>query len=169
MPITVALLTGLFAIQFKGASRHRKSSSGRSPSFWFVVYRHPRLWRRSSASLQILWAFDPWLGLAFLGQAGFHEALLILGALMLVVTGGEAMYADLGHFGARPIRVSLVRDRLSLPSSPTISARAPISSAARLWSMAICSSAWRRGGGDLSADPARHCTHSLLLRSRIFV
>ncbi len=35
-----------------------------------------------------------------------REALLILSALMLVVTGGEAMYADLGHFGARPIRIS---------------------------------------------------------------
>ena len=54
---------------------------------------------------QILAASIRVLGLTFLGHAGFHEALLILGALMLVVTGGEAMYADLGHFGARPIRV----------------------------------------------------------------
>ena len=38
-------------------------------------------------------------------RAESREALLILGALMLVVTGGEAMYADLGHFGARPIRI----------------------------------------------------------------
>jgi KUP system potassium uptake protein len=44
-------------------------------------------------------------GAAFLARAGLREALLILSALMLVVTGGEAMYADLGHFGARPIRI----------------------------------------------------------------
>jgi K+ potassium transporter len=38
-------------------------------------------------------------------RAGFREAILILSVLILVVTGGEAMYADLGHFGARPIRI----------------------------------------------------------------
>ena len=42
----------------------------------------------------------------FLGRVGVYQALLVLGALMLVVTGGEAMYADLGHFGALPIRIS---------------------------------------------------------------
>src|SRR5208337_1701814 len=55
---------------------------------------------------QILAAFNPAYGVAFLAHAHFVEALLILGALMLVVTGGEAMYADLGHFGALPIRIS---------------------------------------------------------------
>ena len=81
--------------------------------------------------------------MAFLGQAGFHEALLILGALMLVVTGGEAMYADLGHFGARPIRsrwFAVVFPALL----PIISGRAPICSAARRSRAASCSTAWRR-------------------------
>ena len=55
---------------------------------------------------QILMAFNPLLGFGFLRRAGLYDALLILGALMLVVTGGEAMYADLGHFGAKPIRTS---------------------------------------------------------------
>jgi KUP system potassium uptake protein len=55
---------------------------------------------------EILSAFNPIYGLKFLRHGGLLEALLVLGALMLVVTGGEAMYADVGHFGARPIRVS---------------------------------------------------------------
>ena len=103
IPITIALLTGLFAIQFKGASRIG-IVFGPVLVVWFVVIAVLGL-AQIVRQPQILWAFDPWLGLAFLGHAGFHEALLILGALMLVVTGGEAMYADLGHFGARPIRV----------------------------------------------------------------
>ena len=49
----------------------------------------------------------------FSSRAGGLEMFDILGAVMLVVTGGEAMYADLGHFGAAPIRARLVRDRLS--------------------------------------------------------
>ena len=72
---------------------------------WFLVIaglggtqivRHP----------EILAAFNPIRGAAFLWHGGVYETLLILGALMLVVTGGEAMYADMGHFGARPIRTS---------------------------------------------------------------
>ena len=59
-----------------------------------------------AAHPQILAAFNPVHGFAFLGRAHGFEALLILGALMLVVTGGEAMYADVGHFGALPIRLS---------------------------------------------------------------
>ncbi len=55
---------------------------------------------------EILAAFNPLHGVAFLGRAHLFEALLTLGALMLVVTGGEAMYADVGHFGALPIRLS---------------------------------------------------------------
>ena len=54
----------------------------------------------------ILAAFNPLYGLKFLARAGAMTTLLVLGALMLVVTGGEAMYADMGHFGALPIRIS---------------------------------------------------------------
>ncbi len=104
LPITLALLTGLFAIQFQGASK-----------IGFVFGPVLTLWFLAIAALglaeilrepAILGALDPTLGVAFLLRAGPREALLILGAMMLVVTGGEAMYADLGHFGARPIRLS---------------------------------------------------------------
>jgi len=104
IPITLGLLIALFAIQFKGAS-------GVGVVFGPIVL----LWFVAIAALggaavaadpQILAAFNPLNGLAFLGRAHFFEALLLLGALMLVVTGGEAMYADVGHFGALPIRLS---------------------------------------------------------------
>jgi KUP system potassium uptake protein len=104
IPITIALLTILFAIQFKGTTKIG-AAFGPLLVIWFFVIAALGL----AAILRepgILWAFDPWFGLAFLFRAGPREALLILGAMMLVVTGGEAMYADLGHFGARPIRLS---------------------------------------------------------------
>lgn len=104
VPITVALLTLLFALQYRGTAGIG-AVFGPILLVWFVVIailgasevqHHP----------EILAAFNPLLGLRFLGQAGLMDTLLVLGALMLVVTGGEAMYADLGHFGARPIRLS---------------------------------------------------------------
>ena len=103
LPITIALLTGLFAIQFRG-------TSGIGVVFgpllivWFAAiaaFGFVEIARNPA----ILMAFDPTYGIGFLLRAGPREALLILSALMLVVTGGEAMYADLGHFGARPIRI----------------------------------------------------------------
>ena len=104
IPITVGLLTGLFALQRRGTSSVGKIF-GPLLILWFFsiaalggaeIAREPA----------ILAAFNPVYGLQFLSRAGLREALLILSALMLVVTGGEAMYADLGHFGARPIRLS---------------------------------------------------------------
>jgi KUP system potassium uptake protein len=104
VPITALLLTGLFAVQFKGTAGIG-SVFGPILLVWFLaiavlgaaqVQAHPG----------ILAAFNPWLGVRFLAHTGGFDALLILGALMLVVTGGEAMYADLGHFGALPIRLS---------------------------------------------------------------
>jgi len=55
---------------------------------------------------QILGAVNPWRAVDFLTHAGVHVSFAMLGAAFLAVTGGEAMYADLGHFGARAIRVA---------------------------------------------------------------
>jgi KUP system potassium uptake protein len=102
--VTVVLLTALFAVQATGTAGIGRVF-GPILVGWFVaiallgavqIRAHPG----------ILAAFSPLYGLAFLRSVGLHGALLILGALMLVVTGGEAMYADLGHFGANPIRMS---------------------------------------------------------------
>lgn len=104
VPATLALLTLLFAIQFKGTAGIG-AVFGPVLSLWFVaiaalglnqICRHP----------EILAAFNPLLGLAWLAHASSYEGLLVLGALILVVTGGEAMYADVGHFGTAPIRLS---------------------------------------------------------------
>ena len=104
IPITIALLTAVFAVQFKGTSGIG-IVFGPILAVWFVVIAGLGAWQISLRP-EILAAFNPTYGLEFLRHAGLLEALLVLGALMLVVTGGEAMYADVGHFGARPIRVS---------------------------------------------------------------
>jgi KUP system potassium uptake protein len=96
-------LTGLFAIQFKGAS-------GIGVIFGPILL----VWFAAIAALgtaaiarepAILAAFNPAYGIVFLVQAGLREGLLILSVMIMVVAGSEAMYADLGHFGARPIRI----------------------------------------------------------------
>src|SRR5207253_7943334 len=53
----------------------------------------------------VLKSINPLHGIAFLREHGWH-GFLVLGAVFLVVTGGEALYADMGHFGPRPIRVA---------------------------------------------------------------
>jgi KUP system potassium uptake protein len=104
IPITIGLLTALFVIQFKGTSGIG-FVFGPVLIIWFVVIAALGAWQIEHRP-DVLAAFNPILGLEYLRHAGLFDSLLILGALMLVVTGGEAMYADVGHFGARPIRVS---------------------------------------------------------------
>jgi len=104
LPITLLLLTLLFGAQFKGTAR-MGVVFGPVLLVWFVVIAALGLAQIVRAP-GILAAFNPQWGLSFLVRSGARESLTILGAMMLVVTGGEAMYADLGHFGARPIRLS---------------------------------------------------------------
>src|SRR6516162_4457281 len=104
VPITIGLLTALFAIQFKGTSGIG-IVFGPILLLWFVIIAGLGTWQIGLRP-QVLAAFNPAYGFAFLQHAGAFDTLVILSALMLVVTGGEAMYADLGHFGARPIRAS---------------------------------------------------------------
>ena len=103
VPITFVILTLLFAVQ-------RQGTAGVGQVFGPILI----LWFGIIAMLgivqiedhpEILLAFNPFYAFAFLQETGAKSVLLTLGALMLVVTGGEAMYADLGHFGARPIRM----------------------------------------------------------------
>ncbi len=54
---------------------------------------------------EILTALSPYHGAAFFARRGIHS-MLILGSVVLAVTGGEALYADMGHFGIRPIRLA---------------------------------------------------------------
>jgi KUP system potassium uptake protein len=103
IPITAVLLTGLFAVQFKGASGVAVIF-GPLMVVWFAAIAALGAIAIAKAP-EILTAFNPAHGAAFLAQAGLRKTILILSVLVLVVTGSEAMYADLGHFGARPIRI----------------------------------------------------------------
>jgi KUP system potassium uptake protein len=104
IPITVLLLTALFAVQIKGTSGIGRVF-GPILVVWFIVLAILGAHQIVHHS-EILQAFNPVHGLMFLMRVGLYKALLVLGALILVVAGGEAMYADLGHFGALPIRTS---------------------------------------------------------------
>jgi KUP system potassium uptake protein len=104
VPATLVLLAALFALQSRGTQGVGRLF-GPVIFLWFLVIGALGA-RQILAHPEIFAAFNPVHGLRFLLHAGGVKALLILGAVMLVVTGGEAMYADLGHFGARPIRLS---------------------------------------------------------------
>ena len=104
IPITIGLLTALFAVQFKGTAGIG-IIFGSILLVWFAVIAVLGAWQIEQHP-EILAAFNPVYGLSFLRNMGLFDTLLILGALMLVVTGSEAMYADVGHFGAQPLRAS---------------------------------------------------------------
>ena len=103
VPITIVILTLLFMVQHRGTAGIGKVF-GPVMVMWFVligfagvrvIVHHP----------DILWALNPMHGLLFL----MHQrwlAFVALGAVVLALTGAEALYADLGHFGAPPIRLA---------------------------------------------------------------
>ncbi len=103
IPVTLVILAALFAVQHHGTGGMGRVF-GPILLVWFAAISVLGI-RQIALHPEILSAFNPIYGLAFLHQTAAYQALLTLGALMLVVTGGEAMYADLGHFGARPIRI----------------------------------------------------------------
>jgi KUP system potassium uptake protein len=71
---------------------------------WFVGIALLGLWGIAQ-NPTVLWAIDPRAGLAYLASGG-AGGFLVLGGVFLCVTGAEALYADMGHFGARPIRLA---------------------------------------------------------------
>ncbi|WP_427912714.1 potassium transporter Kup [Ramlibacter sp. MMS24-I3-19] len=103
LPLSLAVLIGLFAMQRFGTGTVGKLF-GPVIGAWFLVLatvgivqiaRHPA----------ILAALDPLNGLRFGLRQGWH-VFVILGAVVLAFTGAEALYADMGHFGKRPIRIA---------------------------------------------------------------
>lgn len=103
LPITVAILFLLFALQSRGTMAV-SFLFGPIAMLWFVVLAVLGLHQIIHLP-EVLKALHPGYALAFFQEHGFH-GMLILGAVFLVVTGGEALYADLGHFGRRPIQIS---------------------------------------------------------------
>ena len=104
VPITVVVLTGLFAVQSRGTEKMGRVF-GPVLLVWFIALGAIGA-RQVIAHPEIFAAIDPTRGLGFLRTAGLRTTLLVFGAVVLTVTGGEALYADLGHFGRRPIRLS---------------------------------------------------------------
>ena len=102
LPITVAILVGLFAIQPIGTAKVGRLF-GPVLVVWFLVLGVLGV-RGILREPTILLALNPLLALQFFTRNGPH-GLLVMGAVVLCVTGGEALYADMGHFGRAPIRM----------------------------------------------------------------
>jgi KUP system potassium uptake protein len=103
IPLTLAILIGLFFFQQYGTAKVGRIF-GPVMVIWFLsigalgvheILQTPR----------ILAAVNPWYALRFFADHG-RVAFVLLGAVVLVVTGAEALYADMGHFGKRPIRLA---------------------------------------------------------------
>jgi len=99
--ITLVILFILFAVQRRGTAK-MAALFGPVMTVWFAAIAIAGAVHISD-NPQVLSAIDPRYGLAFLVQHG-HIGLVTLGLVFLAVTGGEALYADLGHFGRRPIQ-----------------------------------------------------------------
>ena len=103
VPVSVLILVALFAIQPQGTSRIGRAF-GPIMALWFAVIALLGIWGISRYP-SVLVAIDPRHGLGYLVSGG-ATGFLVLGAVFLCVTGAEALYADMGHFGAGPIRLA---------------------------------------------------------------
>ena len=103
VPLTVAILVILFAIQKFGTHRVGRLF-GPIVIVWFVTIAALGVVWIASAP-QVLGAFDPRHAVRFF-EVNRFTGFAVLGAVFLVVTGGEALYADMGHFGKQPIRLA---------------------------------------------------------------
>ncbi len=101
VPISVAIMALLFAIQSHGTGAVARFF-GPIMAIWFIVMGLAGIMHISD-DFSILAALNPWYAVSFLLREGFL-GVVVLGAVFLTVTGAEALYADLGHFGRRPIQ-----------------------------------------------------------------
>jgi KUP system potassium uptake protein len=103
LPIAAGILVALFLVQSKGT--HRMASLfGPVTTLWFLTLAALGLFHLRD-DLSVLRAFNPYYGGRFLVENGF-VGFVILGSVFLAVTGAEALYADMGHFGKGPIRAA---------------------------------------------------------------
>jgi KUP system potassium uptake protein len=101
LPITVVILVGLFLMQKRGTAGIG-AIFGPATLVWFLSIAAaglPWVARRP----EVLGAINPLHAVRFFAEHGLH-GFLLLGSVVLCITGGEALYADMGHFGRRPIR-----------------------------------------------------------------
>mgnify|MGYP000617928423 FL=1 len=103
IPLTIVILFGLFAVQKRGTSGIGKFF-GPITVVWFAAIAALGVYHIASHP-EILWAISPHFAVQFMYNEP-STTFLILGAVVLCVTGGEALYADMGHFGKKPIRIA---------------------------------------------------------------
>jgi KUP system potassium uptake protein len=103
LPAAVLILIALFAIQPQGTARIGRAF-GPIMTLWFLTIAVLGLWGVARHPA-VFAAIDPRYGFAYLFSGG-AGGFLVLGAVFLCVTGAEALYADMGHFGAGPIRLA---------------------------------------------------------------
>jgi KUP system potassium uptake protein len=102
VPLTVVVLVGLFLVQSRGSARIGMLF-GPIMSVWFAALALAGLWQVAHMP-SVFAALDPSHGFRFLFGHGW-TSFLTLGSVFLALTGAEALYADMGHFGRAPIRV----------------------------------------------------------------
>jgi KUP system potassium uptake protein len=102
LPMTVAILGGLFILQRRGTATIGRVF-GPIMLCWFLVIGLLGL-RQILIHPEVFQAFDPSVGIRYLAGHGL-AGIPVLGAVFLSATGAEALYADMGHFGAKPIRL----------------------------------------------------------------
>jgi KUP system potassium uptake protein len=103
LPITILIIVGLFAVQSRGTAAVAKWF-GPITLVWFIAMGAGGLLHISD-DLSVFAAINPFYAVNFMLNHGLI-GLIALGAVFLAVTGAEALYADLGHFGKKPIRVA---------------------------------------------------------------
>jgi KUP system potassium uptake protein len=103
IPLTIVILFGLFAVQKRGTSGIGKFF-GPITVIWFAAIAALGVYHIASHP-EIMWAISPHYAVMFMVNEP-AITFLILGAVVLCVTGGEALYADMGHFGKKPIRLA---------------------------------------------------------------
>jgi KUP system potassium uptake protein len=103
VPMAVAILVVLFAIQSQGTARIAHAF-GPVMAAWFVIIALLGVWGITKHPA-VLVGLDPRYAISYLAHDGF-KGFAVLGGVFLCVTGAEALYADMGHFGATPIRVA---------------------------------------------------------------
>ena len=103
VPLAVAILIALFAIQSRGTAAIGHFF-GPIMLIWFVAMAVMGVWGIAQHP-KVFAALNPYYGLDYLVSHGV-TGFLVLGAVFLCVTGAEALYADMGHFGSRPIKLA---------------------------------------------------------------
>lgn len=105
LPISALILILVFSVQNKGTEKVARFF-GPITIAWFLALGGLGLWHIFD-DLRILYALSPHYGIQFLFDNGF-VGFVILGSVFLAVTGAEALYADMGHFGKKPIQYSWI-------------------------------------------------------------